>query len=213
MEKMKILIVDDKIENLIALEAVLEDLEDVELIRALSGMEALEKVLKHEFALILIDVQMPEMDGFETIEMMKKTKRGRYIPVIFISAIYKEDFYKIQGVKSGGVDFITKPIIDDILIGKVKIFLELYKQKRELEHLVKELQETLEKVRQLQGLVPICSNCKKIRSDEGYWSTVEQYISDHSDVVFSHTVCDDCMQKLYPDSYKRILEKRKKKKK
>ncbi len=213
MEKMKILIVDDKIENLIALEAVLEDLEDVELIRALSGMEALERVLKHEFALILIDVQMPEMDGFETIEMMKKTKRGRYIPVIFISAIYKEDFYKIQGVKSGGVDFITKPIIDDILIGKVKIFLELYKQKRELEHLVKELQETLEKVRQLQGLVPICSNCKKIRSDEGYWSTVEQYISDHSDVVFSHTVCDDCMQKLYPDSYKRILEKRKKKKK
>ena len=68
-------------------------------------------------------------------------------------------------------------------------------------------------MRQLQGLVPICSNCKKIRSDEGYWSTVEQYISDHSDVVFSHTVCDDCMQKLYPDSYKRILEKRKKKKK
>ena len=209
---MKILIVDDKIENLIALETVLEDLEDIEFVRALSGMEALEQLLKHEFALILIDVQMPEMDGFETIEMMKRTKRGRYIPVIFISAIYKEDFYKIQGVKSGGVDFITKPIIDDILIGKVKIFIELYKQKKELEHLVKELQDSLEKVKQLQGLVPICSNCKKIRNDEGYWGTVEQYISDHSDVVFSHTVCDDCMKKLYPDSYKRILTRRKKKK-
>jgi CheY-like chemotaxis protein len=212
MENMKILIVDDKIENLIALETVLEDLEDIEFVRALSGMEALEQLLKHEFALILIDVQMPEMDGFETIEMMKRTKRGRYIPVIFISAIYKEDFYKIQGVKSGGVDFITKPIIDDILIGKVKIFIELYKQKKELEHLVKELQDSLEKVKQLQGLVPICSNCKKIRNDEGYWGTVEQYISDHSDVVFSHTVCDDCMKKLYPDSYKRILTRRKKKK-
>ena len=208
----KILIVDDKIENLIALETVLEDLEDIEFVRALSGMEALEQLLKHEFALILIDVQMPEMDGFETIEMMKRTKRGRYIPVIFISAIYKEDFYKIQGVKSGGVDFITKPIIDDILIGKVKIFIELYKQKKELEHLVKELPDSLEKVKQLQGLVPICSNCKKIRNDEGYWGTVEQYISDHSDVVFSHTVCDDCMKKLYPDSYKRILTRRKKKK-
>lgn len=212
MEKMKILIVDDKIENLIALETVLEDLEDIEFVRAISGMEALENVLKHEFAMILIDVQMPEMDGFETIEMMKKTKRGRFIPVIFVSAIYKEDFYKIQGVKSGGVDFITKPIIDDIIVGKVKIFLELYRQRKELEHLVKELQASLEKVKQLQGLLPICSSCKKIRAGDGYWNTVEQYISDHTDVVFSHTVCDDCMKKLYPDSYKRIMEKRKKEK-
>jgi len=212
MEKMKILIVDDKIENLIALETVLEDLENIEFIRAISGMEALQKVLKHEFALILIDVQMPEMDGFETIEMMKTTKRGRFIPVIFVSAIYKEDFYKIRGVKSGGVDFITKPIIDDIIVGKVKIFLELYRQRKELEHLVSELRDSLEKVKQLQGLLPICSSCKKIRSGDGYWSNVDQYISDHTDVVFSHTVCDDCMQKLYPDSYKRILAKRKNKK-
>ena len=156
----KILIVDDKVENLVALEAILEDIEDIEFIRASSGLEALEASLKHEFALILIDVQMPEMDGFETIEMLKKTKRGRYVPVIFVSAIYKDDYYKIQGVKSGGVDFITKPVVDEILMGKVKVFLELYRQKQELKHLVNELQTTLENVKQLQGLVPICANCK-----------------------------------------------------
>lgn len=213
MIKAKLLIVDDKIGNLVALEAILEDLEDIEFIRASSGLEALEASLKHEFALILIDVQMPEMDGFETIEMLKKTKRGRYVPVIFVSAIYKDDYYKIQGVKSGGVDFITKPVVDEILLGKVKIFLELYRQKQELNALVLELQTTLENVKQLQGLVPICANCKQIRDDSGYWGTVENYISKNSEVVFSHTVCDDCMEKLYPESYKRILEKRKKKEK
>lgn len=212
MENAKILIVDDKIENLIALETILEDIEKVEFIRALSGREALQQVLKHDFALILIDVQMPEMDGFETIEMMKKTKRGRFIPVIFVSAIYKDEYYKIQGVKSGGVDFITKPIVDEVILGKVRVFLELYKQKKELDHLVKELRESLDRVKQLQGLIPICSNCKKIRSGEGYWSSVEEYISHHSEAVFSHTVCDDCMQKLYPESFERIKKRRQKQK-
>ncbi|MFO7896339.1 MAG: response regulator, partial [Candidatus Cloacimonadales bacterium] len=95
MDNAKILIVDDKIENLIALETILEDIENIDFIRTSSGREALEQVLKHDFALILIDVQMPEMDGFETIEMMKKTKKGRFIPVIFVSAIYKDEYYKI----------------------------------------------------------------------------------------------------------------------
>ena len=211
MENAKILIVDDKIENLIVLEVLLEEIENIKIIRALSGFEALEKILKHDFALILMDVQMPEMDGFETIEMMKKTNKGRYIPVIFISAIYKDDFYKIRGVKSGGIDFITKPIIDEILIGKVNIFLELYRQKQELQHIITELKEALGNVQQLQGLIPICSSCKKIREDKGYWSSVEDYISRNSKVMFSHTVCDDCMKKLYPETFKRILKKRKKK--
>lgn len=134
MEKknIKILIVDDKVENLVSLETLLSDLE-VEFIRALSGNEALEKTLEHEFALVLIDVQMPEMDGFETVRLMRQVKKTKYLPVIFVSAIYSDDYYKIKGIESGAVDFIAKPIVPEILIGKARVFLDLYIQKRELE--------------------------------------------------------------------------------
>jgi signal transduction histidine kinase len=128
--KPKILIVDDKIANLIALEKVLAKL-NVEFIRAMSGEEALMKVIENEFALALIDVQMPEMDGFETVEIMRQDTQ--HLPIIFISAIYNEDYYKIKGIEAGAVDFINKPIVPKILQGKVRIFLELYEQRKQLE--------------------------------------------------------------------------------
>ena len=131
-ERPKILIVDDKVENLISLERVLSDL-DVHFIRALSGNEALQHTLDHRFAIALVDVQMPDMDGFETVSILRQAKETRNLPVIFLSAIYKEDYYQIKGIQTGAVDFITKPIIPDILLGKVRIFLELYEKRRGLE--------------------------------------------------------------------------------
>ncbi len=135
--KPKILIVDDKLQNLIALERLLEGF-DVEFIRATSGNEAIARVMNHEFALAIVDIQMPDMDGYETVELMRQIKKSRYLPVIFVSAIYKEDFHIIKGIETGAVDFISKPIEQRILRGKVKVFLELYMQKRELARLVKE---------------------------------------------------------------------------
>ncbi len=128
--KPKILIVDDKIANLVALEKVLAN-KNVEFIRAMSGEEALMKVIENEIALALIDVQMPEMDGFETVEIMRQDMQ--HLPIIFISAIYNQDYYKIKGIEAGAVDFINKPIVPKILQGKVRIFLELYEQKKQLE--------------------------------------------------------------------------------
>lgn len=130
--KPKILIVDDRPENLIALEKVLGDL-DVEFVRALSGNEALAQTLEHDFAIALVDVQMPEMDGFETVEFMRQDKRTRHLPVIFVSAIYKEEYHQIRGIESGAVDFITKPVIPEIMRGKVRIFLDLYEYQQSLE--------------------------------------------------------------------------------
>jgi len=138
LSKPKILIVDDKRENLVALEVVLKGL-DVEFVRALSGNEALGQTLKHEFALGIFDVQMPEMDGFETLEIIHDDADISYFPVIFVSAIYKEDNYVLKGIETGAVDFISKPIIPAILQGKVKVFLDLYKQKKLLESTNKEL--------------------------------------------------------------------------
>lgn len=126
--KSKILIVDDKRENLVALEVVLKDL-DVEFVRALSGNEALAQTLKHEFALGIIDVQMPDMDGFETVELIQNDPNIAYFPVIFVSAIYNEEQYVVRGIETGAVDFISKPIVPQILQGKVRVFLDLYEQK------------------------------------------------------------------------------------
>ena len=138
LSKPKILIVDDKRENLVALEVVLKGL-DVEFVRALSGNEALGHTLKHEFALGIFDVQMPEMDGFETLEIIHDDDDISYFPVIFVSAIYKEDQYVLKGIETGAVDFISKPIVPAILQGKVQVFLDLYKQKKLLESTNKEL--------------------------------------------------------------------------
>jgi len=131
--KPKVLIVDDRAENLVALERVLQDL-DVEFFRALTGNDAIAKTLEHEFALILIDVQMPEMDGYETVEILREEKKNRYIPVIFMSAIYSDDYFKIKGIEKGAVDFLSKPIISEILIGKVKFFIDYYLQRKMVEN-------------------------------------------------------------------------------
>jgi two-component system, sensor histidine kinase len=145
----KILIVDDRPENIVALEVVLKDF-NVEIITATSGNEALSKTLEHDFALALIDVQMPDMDGFETVRLMRKAEKTRLLPVIFLSAIYSEDHYKIQGIEAGAVDFITKPFQPKILLGKVKIFLDLYEQKKKLELEIEHRKKTEENLRETE---------------------------------------------------------------
>ncbi|TKG92317.1 hybrid sensor histidine kinase/response regulator [Puteibacter caeruleilacunae] len=139
--KDKILIVDDRLENLISLEMILEDF-DVEFIRAFSGEEALMQTLKNDLALVILDVQMPGMDGYETLELMRQRKKTRLLPVIFVSAIHQSDLHIIKGIATGAVDFIPKPIIPEILKGKVEIFLELYRQKKELDNLLKDLEQS-----------------------------------------------------------------------
>jgi two-component system, sensor histidine kinase len=137
----KILIVDDLLENLISLEAIFDD-SDVDLVRAFSGQEALRLSLKEDFALVILDVQMPEMNGYETLEMMRQRKKTKYLPVIFVSAIHQSDFNIIKGIETGAVDFIPKPIISDILKGKVQVFLDLYLQRKKLDDLLVEMEET-----------------------------------------------------------------------
>ncbi|MDZ7742566.1 MAG: response regulator [Bacteroidota bacterium] len=142
-DKPKILIVDDKKENLIALELLLKDF-DVGFIRALSGNEALAMTLKHEFALGIIDIQMPGMDGYETVELIHSDPEISYFPVIFVSAIHKDEYNIIKGIETGAVDFISKPIVPPILKGKVKVFLDLYEQRKLLQNSNEELKHAKE---------------------------------------------------------------------
>jgi PAS domain S-box-containing protein len=123
----KILLVDDRPENLVALEAILQPLGHV-LVRATSGEEALRQVLRHDFAVILLDVQMPGMNGFETAEKIKSRNPSRHTPIIFLTAISKEEEYVFQGYSAGAVDYMFKPFNPDILRSKVGVFVDLYQK-------------------------------------------------------------------------------------
>lgn len=143
-----ILIVDDRQDNLLVLESLLEDM-NCNIIKATSGNEALSLMLDNEFALVLLDVQMPDMDGFETAEFMRMNSKTRYLPIIFVTAISKEQKCIFKGYEIGAVDYLFKPIEPIILQSKVKVFLDLYNQKK----LVEEQSKLLElKVKELSEL-------------------------------------------------------------
>jgi len=123
----KILIVDDRHENLVALEVVLRDLE-VDLVKAYNGNEALKQTLYHDFALALLDIQMPDMDGYELAEIMRAEEKTANLPFIFISAVYTDNLNVFKGYERGAFSFITKPFQPEILINKVKFFIEKHQQ-------------------------------------------------------------------------------------
>ena len=135
----KILVVDDVEENLLTLKGNLRGL-NAEIITACSGKEALLQVLRHDFALLILDVQKPEMNGYETAERIRLGKRNKYVPIIFLTAIYYDQGSVLKGYNAGAVDYLTKPFNREILISKVNVFLDLDQIKNELIESKKEFQ-------------------------------------------------------------------------
>ena len=131
-DKAKILLVDDREENLVALEAILSSL-DQELVRARSGEEALKALLTDEYAVILLDIVMPGMDGFETAQDIKRRRKTRDVPIIFLTAVNSDPDYAFRGYAAGAVDFIAKPFDPWVLRAKVSVFVELYNKTRQLQ--------------------------------------------------------------------------------
>jgi len=143
MEKLvKCLLVDDLEENLLALSALLRR-QDVEILTARSGAEALELLLIHDVALALLDVQMPEMDGFELAELMRGSERTRQVPIIFVTAGARDQHRVFKGYESGAVDFLFKPIEPHILQNKADVFFQLHRHKQQLAQELREKTETL----------------------------------------------------------------------
>lgn len=130
--KAKVLLVDDRPENLLALEAILQGL-DQELVTADSGEEALKRLLTDDFAVILLDVQMPGMDGFETAEHIKRRERTRHVPIVFLTAIDREPHHAFRGYSVGAVDYLAKPFDPWVLRAKVAVFLDLWEKNRQLQ--------------------------------------------------------------------------------
>lgn len=221
-KKANILIVDDTPANLRLL-ADLLSFEDYVVRPVKSGELAIKAAMAACPDLILLDIMMPKMNGFEVCEHLKKEASTRDVPIIFISAL-SEVKDKVKALNAGGVDYVNKPFQADEVLARVRTHLALSQMQIELseqneklkieieerrrteaekENLIVELKQTLDEVKTLQDLIPICANCKKIRDDQGYWQGVEVYISDHTDAKFSHGICPECIEKLYPDYFKR----------
>ena len=150
-EPVNFLLVDDLPENLLALEALLRR-DGLRLLKAQSGDEALELLLRHDVALALLDVQMPGLDGFELAELMRGNERGRHIPIIFLTAGSADAQRRFRGYEAGAVDFIYKPIEPDILHSKANVFFDLYRQRQHIAAQRDALEAQRESLKQLQQL-------------------------------------------------------------
>jgi len=151
ISKPKILIVDDKYENLFAMKLLLGQLEEVvEVIQTTSGFEALSLSLEHDFCLAIVDVQMPEMDGYELVELVRGNQSTANLPIIFVSAIFSDDYHHRKGYDAGAVDFLSKPFVPEILLSKVKVFLALYAQRIKLDQLARQNAQLYELEKELR---------------------------------------------------------------
>ena len=129
--RQKVLIVDDRRENLFALRQILHEV-DVEVIEATSGNEALAATLDHDFAVAILDVQMPGMTGFELANYLRGDKKTQELPIVFLTAVYGDEQHVFKGYEAGGIDYITKPYSPKVLLCKLKVFLEMDRNRREL---------------------------------------------------------------------------------
>ena len=178
-----ILIVDDNPQNIQVLGNTLRK-HHYEIAFALNGFEALEFLNQDKPDLILLDIMMPEMDGYEVCQKVKLNQEYKEIPVIFLTA-KREPEDVAKGFEVGAVDYITKPFNSIELLARVKSHVEMKLARDEIQT--------------LRGMIPICSKCKSIRDEQGFWQQVEQYIEHHTEAVFTHGLCENCSEELYGD--------------
>ena len=237
--EMEILIVEDSPTQALKLHQFLED-NNYSVSVANNGMSALSYLQKSTPKLIISDIVMPEMDGYELCRKIKSHERLKSIPIILLTTLSEpEDI--VNGLACGADNFVTKPYDEKLLLSRIQYVLANQKlrqkpcfdmgmevifagnkffinsdriqildllfstyentlqQKRELERVNKELQDALDTVKALEGILPICANCKKIRDNGDEWQVLEAYIEKHSEAQFSHGICPDCMEQLYPE--------------
>ncbi len=196
-----LLIIEDNTVNLRIMSTLLSS-QGYHVVGCTGGVAGIDAALDLAPDLILLDIVMPEIDGFETCRRLKFHDATREIPVIFVTALSAtEDI--VRAYEAGGVDYIVKPVRRPEVIARVQTHLKLRDAVRERDKLIVELTDTLKRIKQLRGLIPICSHCKKIRDDKGYWNQLEAYIRDHSEAEFSHGICPECARILYPELYKK----------
>ncbi|MBF0486919.1 MAG: response regulator [Nitrospirae bacterium] len=202
-----ILIVDDRQENLLVLETILSQLPEVGVVKALSGRDALWSLLRYEFALVILDVQMPEMDGFETAALIRSNNKTREIPIIFISAVSTDEKFIFKGYEIGAVDYLVKPINDAILKNKVNAFLKIDRQRQSIKEQSEQLSkanEYLEKeIRIIFEQAPI--GIAIMEPTTGRFVKINQTFCDILGYSYEETLTLTCFDVTHPDDLEQFL--------
>jgi DNA-binding response OmpR family regulator len=176
-----------------------------EVVIAKDGIEALQILSREDRpALAILDWMMPGMDGLELCRKVRENQEMQPVHIILLTARNgKADV--LLGFEAGADDYISKPFDREELRARVQVGVRLVELQRKLAERVKELTHALEQVKQLQGLLPICSYCKKIRDDNNYWQKVESYIGQHSEAQFSHGICPDCFETVVKPELQKLV--------
>lgn len=189
IKDMKIYVADDDEINLKLIKTVLTQAGYLNLKLFFSGKTMMEEVTHNPPDLLLLDIMMPGFSGYDVLEWIKQDPTFTNIPIIMITAASLDDNMEplARSFELGAMDYISKPFSNLELVQRVKSALRMEKQRQELE-------KAAMQIRSLEKLLPICSYCKKIRADKDYWQEVEGYISEHTDTMFSHSICPECYE-------------------
>ncbi len=192
---MTVLIADDHDVNRKLLNAILSK-AGYEVIEASNGVAALAVLQNATAPLVgLIDWEMPEMEG---VEVCRQARTRKPAPPLFLILVTVRDTKQdvVAGLEAGANDYVTKPFDQTELLARVKIGTQMVELQQALTQHVHELEVALANVKQLSGLLPICSYCKKIRDDQNYWERVDAYVTKHSEAQFSHSICPQCYEDI-----------------
>ena len=200
---MRILIAEDDAVSRRLLEATLTKW-DYEVVVTADGTQALE-ALKNPDApsLAVLDWMMPGLDGSEVCRQLRQTIGDRLLYVLLLTAKGSKDDI-VQGLTAGADDYVVKPFDRAELKARLDVGQRILRLQTELGARVKELELALSKVKLLQGLLPICCYCKKIRDDQNYWRQVEGYVAEHSEAQFTHAICPSCREKIIKPELERL---------
>ncbi len=201
---MSILVVDDSPETRSALQLILEGAGYRQVQLAESAQEAFQRLsLTHASApandieVILMDIMMPDMDGVEACRRIKGDRRYRDLPILMVTAMKAGAFLE-TAFAAGAVDYVTKPINRLELLTRIGSALKLKREMDQRKAREEMLEQALQEIKVLRGILPICARCKKIRDEQGQWHSVESYIKDHTEADFSHLICPECLDKHFP---------------
>ncbi len=196
---MRILIAEDEPVSRTALAGVLRR-KGHEVVVAVNGAEAWHELQQASApALAVLDWMMPEMDGLEVVRHVRALEAGRP-PCYFIMLTSLDGKAEvIAALEAGANDYVAKPFDPGELCARIEVGRRLIEMQNALADKIAELRDAADQIRTLRGIIPICSGCKSIRDDRGYWSQVEAYVSKHSEAKFTHGLCPKCVPKYFPD--------------
>lgn len=185
------------------IESMVDGIREIPLmIKTASSLKnGLETLSSERFDVVILDLMLPDSEGRDTFERVQSHSPD--IPIVILSSL-EDDTEAIRLVKEGAQDYLYKADISPgILLRALRYAIERKDAERERDLLISELSEALTQVKTLSGLLPICSNCRRIRNDKGYWERLEKYIQEHTDADFSHGICPECMEAIYPKFHKK----------